>query len=78
MPSITSWMSRTALPQRRDDHERRPGSPIRFAAGAARQLGEFQGEDNGSPIIASWRAETAPDALPFGSNQTGHDYQRPA
>ena len=23
------------------------------------QLGEFQGEDNGSPIMASWRAEQA-------------------
>ena len=61
MPSITSWM-------RLEPHSRNPDMNTSLQARIydplwllARQwqLGEFQGEDNGSPVIASWRADTA-------------------
>ncbi|MGZ8159472.1 MAG: beta/gamma crystallin-related protein [Methylobacter sp.] len=61
MPSITSWMR---LEPRSRNAEMNSGlqakiyDPLWLLA-RQWQLGEFQGEDNGSPIIARWRAEGA-------------------
>src|SRR6185436_7327373 len=61
MPSITSWMRlepRSRNAEMNDSLQARIYDPLWLLA-RQWQLGEFQGEDNGSPIIASWRAETA-------------------
>ena len=62
MPSITSWMR--LEPRSRDAEmnaslQARIYDPLWLLA-RQWQLGEFQGEDNGSPVIARWRAECAP------------------
>ncbi len=62
MPSITSWMR--LEPRSRDAEmntslQARIYDPLWLLA-RQWQLGEFQGEDNGSPVIARWRAEAAP------------------
>ena len=60
-PSITSWMRlepRSRSAEMTDSLQARIYDPLWLLA-RQWQLGEFQGEDNGSPIIASWRAETA-------------------
>ena len=61
MASITSWMR--LEPRSRDAEmnislQARIYDPLWMLA-RQWQLGEFQGEDNGSPIIANWRAEAA-------------------
>src|SRR5215216_3431963 len=61
MPSITSWMR--LEPRSRDAEmnvslQARIYDPLWLLA-RQWQLGEFQGEDNGSPIIANWQAEAA-------------------
>ena len=61
MPSITSWMrleprSRTAGMD--TSLQARIYDPLWLLA-RQWQFGEFQGEDNGSPVLASWRAESA-------------------
>src|SRR5262245_28545032 len=61
MPSITSWMRlepRSRNPEMNTSLQARIHDPLWLLA-RQWQLGEFQGEDNGSPVIASWRAETA-------------------
>ena len=61
MPSITSWMRlepRCRNAEMTTSLQARIYDPLWLLA-RQWQLGEFQGEDNGSPIIASWRAETA-------------------
>jgi len=60
-PSITSWMR--LEPRSRDAEmnaslQARVYDPLWLLA-RQWQLGEFQGEDNGSPVVASWRAEAA-------------------
>src|SRR5512139_2066894 len=60
-PSITSWMR--LEPRSRDAEmntslQARVYDPLWLLA-RQWQLGEFQGEDNGSPVMARWRAETA-------------------
>ncbi|MCU0602422.1 MAG: hypothetical protein MUC33_07155 [Desulfobacterales bacterium] len=59
MPSITSWMR--LEPRSRDAEmttslQARIYDPLWLLA-RQWQLGEFQGEDNGSPVMARWRAE---------------------
>ena len=61
MPSITSWMR--LEPRSRDAEmnsslQARIYDPLWLLA-RQWQLGEFQGEDNGSPVIARWNAESA-------------------
>ena len=61
MPSITSWMR--LEPRSRDAEmnaslQARIYDPLWLLA-RQWQLGEFQGEDNGSPVMAHWRAEAA-------------------
>ena len=61
MPSITSWMRlepRCRNAEMTTSLQARIYDPLWLLA-RQWQLGEFQAEDNGSPIIASWRAETA-------------------
>jgi hypothetical protein len=61
MPSITSWMRLEPRSRNADMNvslQARIYDPLWMLA-RQWQLGEFQGEDNGSPIIASWRAEAA-------------------
>ena len=62
MPSITSWMR--LEPRSRDAEmntslQARIYDPLWLLA-RQWQFGEFQGEDNGSPVMARWRAESAP------------------
>jgi hypothetical protein len=62
VPSITSWMR--LEPRSRDAEmntslQARIYDPLWLLA-RQWQLGEFQGGDNGSPVIARWRAEAAP------------------
>ena len=62
MPSITSWMR--LEPRSRDAEmnaslQARIYDPLWLLA-RQWQFGEFQGEDNGSPVMARWRAECAP------------------
>jgi hypothetical protein len=62
MPSITSWLR--LEPRSRDAEmntslEARIYDPLWMLA-RQWQLGEFEGEDNGSPVIARWRGEAAP------------------
>jgi hypothetical protein len=61
MPSITSW---TRLEPRSRDAEMNTSLQARiydplWLLARQWQLGEFQGEDNGSPIMASWHGEAA-------------------
>src|SRR5262245_11432550 len=61
MPSITTWMrlephSRNA--EMNTSLQARIYDPLWLLA-RQWQLGEFQGEDNGSPIVARWRADRA-------------------
>src|SRR5690349_9117906 len=62
MPSITTWMR--LEPRSRDDEmstglQARIYDPLWLLA-RQWQLGEFDGEDNGSPVLARWNAEAAP------------------
>ncbi len=62
MPSITSWLR---LEPRSRDAEMKTSLQARiydplWMLTRQWQLGEFQGEDNGSPVMARWRAEAAP------------------
>ena len=62
MASITSWMR--LEPRSRDAEmssslQARIYDPLWLLA-RQWQFGEFQGEDNGSPVMARWRAESAP------------------
>jgi hypothetical protein len=61
IPSITTWMR--LEPRSRDAEmstslQARTYDPLWLLA-RQWQLGEFQGEDNGSPVMARWRAESA-------------------
>ena len=61
MPSITSWMRlepRSRNAEMTTSLQARIYDPLWLLA-RQWQLGEFQGEDNGSPVIARWRAEAA-------------------
>jgi hypothetical protein len=62
MPSITSWMRlepRSRDAEMKDSLQARIYDPLWLLA-RQWQLGEFQGEDNGSPVMARWRGEAAP------------------
>jgi len=62
MPSITSWMRlepRSRSAEMNTSLQARIYDPLWLLA-RQWQFGEFQGEDNGSPIMASWRGESAP------------------
>ncbi|MCM3873671.1 MAG: hypothetical protein ND895_23540 [Pyrinomonadaceae bacterium] len=61
MPSITSWMRlepRSRNAEMSTSLQARVYDPLWLLA-RQWQLGEFQGEDNGSPIMARWRGEAA-------------------
>src|SRR5215204_692884 len=61
-PSITSWMRlepRSRNAEMNASLQARIYDPLWLLA-RQWQLGEFQGEDNGSPVMARWRAECAP------------------
>lgn len=61
MPSITSWMRlepRGRNAEMSTSLQARIYDPLWMLA-RQWQLGEFQGEDNGSPVMARWRAEAA-------------------
>ena len=62
MPSLTTWMR--LEPRSRDTEmntslQARIYDPLWLLA-RQWQFGEFQGEDNGSPVMARWRGESAP------------------
>src|SRR6185369_6089999 len=62
MPSITSWLR--LEPRSRDVEmntslQARVYDPLWLLA-RQWQFGEFEGEDNGSPVIARWRGEGTP------------------
>ena len=60
-PSITSWMRlepRSRNAEMRTSLQARIYDPLWMLA-RQWQLGEFQGEDNGSPVLARWRGEQA-------------------
>ena len=62
MPSITSWMRlepRNRNAEMNTSLQARIYDPLWLLA-RQWQFGEFQGEDNGSPVIARWRGEGAP------------------
>ena len=61
MPSITSWMRlepRSRSAEMTTSLQARIYDPLWLLA-RQWQFGEFQGEDNGSPIMARWRGESA-------------------
>ena len=61
MPSITSWMRlepRSRKAEMDTSLQARIYDPLWLLA-RQWQFGEFQGEDNGSPIMARWRGESA-------------------
>ena len=61
-PSITTWMRlepRSRNAEMDTSLQARIYDPLWMLA-RQWQFGEFQGEDNGSPVIAQWRGETAP------------------
>ena len=61
MPSITSWMRLEPLSRNTEmktSLQARVYDPLWLLA-RQWQVGEFQGEDNGSPVMAHWRAEAA-------------------
>ena len=73
------------MPQRRDEHRaRRPAlyDPLWLLA-RQWQIGEFQGEDNGSPAAAQWHGESArftryaPGALADRAAVAGQAIRRP-
>ena len=60
MPSITSWMRlepRSRNAEMNTSLQARIYDPLWLLA-RQWQLGEFQGEDNGSPVMARWRGES--------------------
>lgn len=60
MPSITSWMRlepRSRNAEMNTSLQARIYDPLWLLA-RQWQFGEFQGEDNGSPVMARWRGET--------------------
>src|SRR5262245_39779327 len=60
-PSITSWMRLEPRSRDAEMHtslQARIYDPLWLLA-RQWQLGEFQGEDNGSPVMARWRGEAA-------------------
>jgi len=62
MPSVTSWLR--LEPRNRDTEmntslQARIYDPL-WMLTRQWQFGEFQGEDNGSPVTARWRGEAAP------------------
>ncbi len=62
MASITSWMRlepRSRNAEMKTSLQAAVYDPLWLLA-RQWQMGEFQGEDNGSPVIARWRADTAP------------------
>ena len=62
MPSITSWMRlepRSRNAEMKDSLQARIYDPLWLLA-RQWQMGEFQGEDNGPPVMARWRGEAAP------------------
>ena len=62
MPSITSWMRlepRSRNAEMDTSLQARIYDPLWLLA-RQWQFGEFQGEDNGSPVLARWKAEWAP------------------
>src|ERR1043165_10054524 len=62
MPSITSWMRlepRSRNAEMNTSLQARVYDPLWLLA-RQWQFGEFQGEDNGSPVLARWRGEGAP------------------
>ncbi len=62
MPSITTWMRlepRSRDAEMKTSLQARVYDPLWLLA-RQWQLGEFQGEDNGSPVQAHWRAEASP------------------
>lgn len=62
MPSITTWMRlepRNRNAEMNTSLQARIYDPLWMLA-RQWQFGEFQGEDNGSPVIARWRGESAP------------------
>jgi hypothetical protein len=61
-PSITTWMRlepRSRNAEMETSLQARVYDPLWMLA-RQWQFGEFQGEDNGSPIMAQWRGEAAP------------------
>ncbi|HKE56580.1 MAG TPA: hypothetical protein VKB46_07760, partial [Pyrinomonadaceae bacterium] len=61
MPSLTSWMRlepRSRSAEMTTSLQARVYDPLWLLA-RQWQFGEFQGEDNGSPIMARWRGESA-------------------
>ena len=61
MPSITTWMRlepRSRNPEMNESLQARIYDPLWLLA-RQWQLGEFQAEDNGSPIVAHWQAQAA-------------------
>ena len=61
MPSITSWMRlepRSRSAEMNTSLQARVYDPLWLLA-RQWQFGEFQGEDNGSPVMANWRGESA-------------------
>src|SRR5262249_39317305 len=61
MPSVTSWLRlepRNRNAEMNTSLQARIYDPLWMLA-RQWQFGEFQGEDNGSPVIARWRAEGA-------------------
>lgn len=62
MASITSWMRlepRSRNAEMKTSLQAAVYDPLWLLA-RQWQMGEFQGEDNGSPVIARWRADAAP------------------
>ena len=62
MPSVTSWLRlepRNRNAEMNTSLQARVYDPL-WMLTRQWQFGEFQGEDNGSPVIARWRGEAAP------------------
>ena len=79
-PSITSWMRlepRSRNAEMNTSLQARIYDPLWLLA-RQWQLGEFQGEDNGSPVMARWRAEAARlTRYHSGADRAEHYSQRP-
>ena len=79
MPSITSWMRlepRSRNAEMNTSLQARIYDPLWLLA-RQWQLGEFQGEDNGSPVMARWRGGSgAADPLSFGRHCAEHQSRR--
>jgi len=61
LPAVVHWNRLEGRP-RSDDLTRSVRAEVRdplWMLARQWQLGEFQGEDNGSPVMARWRAESA-------------------